>query len=555
MEPERASFGNDEKDFDTLKHPTSILRPEDLARELDEVNGYLSKKEEQIIDHNSETVSPEKEQDFDDEIDIEAIIGEVGDIPAGINGGQVEEPVEVIEEFTDSQINGRDKEEKLISDIDKTLFQTLDVEDDKQSGTETGAKLNFIFKIINRAMSPILGKEIEKNVPKNTIKGAWISGAFISMMFGFDPIVSIISATGLSYISITHGSVGEVVRAAGEATWDAGLIALKVSMKISAAFGLRKNPPRAMLVDSSVDIVPKESIVVGEEIAKLVEEVEDTVMEVESVLEDAIKARDLVASEEDQHEEAERLAEEARLAEIEYLLEEARIEKEAKEAEAELLLEEARLAEEEQFYGKADETVLDVSEEEHIRIGEKKEEVQEGISEETDSSALVETDDEKTIISDEEWEASIQLAEGLSDDLSGDRTEWDAARQLAKELVDEPEEDLFSFNGPNLTDADRMELIGQAARAAVEQFEAARDHENDLDILERTRRNEVKSVLDSTTPRALSNHSEDKEIPQKPNYEQMTVIILKEKLREKGLKLSGRKADLILRLQEYDINA
>ena len=152
MEPERASFGNDEKDFDTLKHPTSILRPEDLARELDEVNGYLSKKEEQIIDHNSETVSPEKEQDFDDEIDIEAIIGEVGDIPAGINGGQVEEPVEVIEEFTDSQINGRDKEEKLISDIDKTLFQTLDVEDDKQSGTETGAKLNFIFKIINRAM-------------------------------------------------------------------------------------------------------------------------------------------------------------------------------------------------------------------------------------------------------------------------------------------------------------------------------------------------------------------------------------------------------------------
>lgn len=549
MEPERASFGNDEKDFDTLKHPTSILRPEDLARELDEANGYLSKKEEQSNDHNSETVSPEKEQDFNDKIDIEAIIGEVGDIPAGIYGGQLEEPVEIIEEFTDSQINGRDKEEKLISEsgrngeeiIDKTLFQTLDVEDDKESGTETGAKLNFIFKIINRAMSPILGKEIEKNVPKNTIKGAWISGAFISMMFGFDPIVSIISATGLSYISITHGSVGEVVRAAGEATWDAGLIALKVSMKISAAFGLGKNPARAMLVDSSVDIVPKESIVVGEEIAKLVEEVEDTIMEVESVLEDAIKARDLVASEEDQHEEAERLAEEARLAEIEYLMEEARIEKEAKEAEAELLLEEARLAEEEQFYGKADETLLDLSEEERIRIGEKKEEVPQGISEETDSSALVETDDE-TIISDEEWEASIQLAEGLSDDLSGDRTEWDAARQLAKELVDEPEEDLFSFNGPNLTDADRMELIGQAARAAVEQFEVARDHENDLDILERTRRNEVKSVLDSTTPRALSNHSEDKEIPQKPNYEQMTVIILKEKLREKGLKLSGRKA-------------
>ena len=411
-------------------------------------------------------------------------------------------------------------------------------------------KYVFLFSV----KSPILGKEIEKNVPKNTIKGAWISGAFISMMFGFDPIVSIISATGLSYISITHGSVGEVVRAAGEATWDAGLIALKVSMKISAAFGLGKNPARAMLVDSSVDIVPKESIVVGEEIAKLVEEVEDTIMEVESVLEDAIKARDLVASEEDQHEEAERLAEEARLAEIEYLMEEARIEKEAKEAEAELLLEEARLAEEEQFYGKADETLLDLSEEERIRIGEKKEEVPQGISEETDSSALVETDDE-TIISDEEWEASIQLAEGLSDDLSGDRTEWDAARQLAKELVDEPEEDLFSFNGPNLTDADRMELIGQAARAAVEQFEVARDHENDLDILERTRRNEVKSVLDSTTPRALSNHSEDKEIPQKPNYEQMTVIILKEKLREKGLKLSGRKADLILRLQEDDVNA
>ena len=66
---------------------------------------------------------------------------------------------------------------------------------------------------------------------------------------------------------------------------------------------LRTSPAHAMMVDSSAYIVPKQSIAVRKgRIAKLVEEApeEDTILEVESVLEDASKARDFIASQEDE---------------------------------------------------------------------------------------------------------------------------------------------------------------------------------------------------------------------------------------------------------------
>jgi len=40
MEPERASGNNSDKDFDKLKPNTSIVKPEDLMKEMKEANGF-----------------------------------------------------------------------------------------------------------------------------------------------------------------------------------------------------------------------------------------------------------------------------------------------------------------------------------------------------------------------------------------------------------------------------------------------------------------------------------------------------------------------------------
>ena len=451
------------------------------------------------------------------------------------------------------------------------------------------------------------------------------------MMGGLDPVTSAISALGLSYVSITPGSAGDVVRAAGEATWDAGLIALKVTSRISAAFGLGYNTadiPAVAVDSSSADLVPKEAISVGEDIAMLVEEVEGTVLEVESVLERSNKARAAIAEEEAQIAEAERLSEEARLAEIEYLLEGAKIEKEAQEAEQEFLAEEARLEEEERLaeMARLEEDALIAEEErlaEEARLEEEEKLVEEermaelaraeearlaeeerfaeeerlaGLARAAEEASLAEEErlaeegrlaemarveaeariaEEKQLaeearleeeeISDEEWEASIQLAQGLSPDLTGENGGWDAARQLAKDLVDEPEEEQHDFNNPDLTDEERMDLIGRAARAAVEEFEAAKQHEDDLEVLEKTRRNEVKSILEEVNGLVNETKGEtevdntnveqpevDNTNVEQPNYQKMTVVDLKGILRTRGLKISGKKAMLIERLQEDD---
>ena len=461
-------------------------------------------------------------------------------------------------------------------------------------------------------------------------------------MGGLDPVTALFTASGLSYVSITPGVSGDIVRAAGEATWDSGLIALKVAKNISAALGV--DTSRIYSVGTAVETD------VGDDIKTLVREVEETVAEVESVLQSTTETKDAWEAEQT----AERLTEEARLAELEYLLEEARIEKESQEFEAEFLAEEARIAEDERLAEisrleedakveeearlaefahlieeervveeakLADEERLveearlaeeervaeeaklaeeerhaeeaKLAEEERIaeeaKLAEEERIVEdaklaeeERIAEEAriageerlageaklaeeerlaGEARLAETanlaektelaEDEEDLIEDDDWEASIQLAEGLS--VTGVKGDWDAARQLAKDLVDEPEDDPINFNAPGLSDDARMELIGQAARAAVEKFEAAKQQEEYLEFQEKSKRNEMKSILQKEGINGLQPEPQARPKPVSPpaegqNYEKMTVVMLKEALRSKGLKISGKKAQLIERL-------
>jgi hypothetical protein len=701
MEPEKA-VGNNEK-VDQMKPPTSILKPEDLMEEIDEASGFS--QWQRSYDGDDEEDDDIFENAFSNELEKSTVEEEEEEAEEVLQAREIEENLE--EELDVAVEADAEAEEEEESATEETFAFEEDGGADESKGLEVAAeaevestkvnpiamasknvaKLNFIFRILNRAMSPIFGREIERNVPKNTIKGAWITGAIISMMGGLDPFTSVFTASGLSYISITPGSAGDIVRAAGEATWDAGLIALKVTTKITSVFGIGYNTYAIPVVDSSNELIPRDGIAVGEEIEMLVEEIEETVNEVETVLENANKAREF----ESQADEAERLSEEARLAEIEYLLEEAKIEKEAKEAEEEYLAEEARLMEEEALAEMArleeearlaeeellaeearleeeerlaelarleeeeriaeaerlqeEERLAEIAraeeearlaeeklaqeerlaemarleeearlaeeerlaeearlEEEAARLAEEerlaemarlKEEArlaeeerlaeeaarlaeEERLAEEArlaKESALEEDDEEdEDYISDEEWEASIQLAEGLSPDITGERGGWDAARQLAKDLVDEAEEEPFRFNNPDLNDQERMEEIGREARLAVEQFEALRQQEEDDE--EEFRKNEVESLLsvlqefdeddtlDENKVNEVESFSIEKQevngledevvIEEKPDYSKMTVVVLKDILRSRGLKVSGKKALLVQRLQEDD---
>jgi len=625
MEPERASGNNSDKDFDKLKPNTSIVKPEDLMKEMKEANGFSEWQgshmpAEEIIDSDND----EEEVDIDamlQEVDIDAMLQEVEEV---LDADDEDEPV--IEQ-AEANIEARadeipEKKEDVVeaaaSAVDSATpaaaaaIAAAQKAEDRFTNKQHLAKQSVLVRVLNRVFSPIFGRVIEKNVPKSTIKGSWISGAFISLVGGLDPITSLFVATGLSYVSVTPGVTGGFVRAAGEATWDSGLIALKVAKNISAALGIETSRPPT--VQSNAVITTQEiETDVGEEIKNLVKEVEETVAEVESVLQSTTETRDAWEAEET----AERLAEEARHAEIEYLLEEARIEKEAQEFEKEFLAEEARIAEDEKLVEEArieEEAKLEeearlfelarigeesrfveetrlveeelfaeearLAEEERLveyarlaeeqrlaekyRIGEArlveetrivKEEAR--IAEEARLAEEAKLAEEVDEIDDDDWQASIQLAEGLSTDVNGSTGNWDAARQLAKDLVDEPEDEPIDFNTPGLSDEKRMELIGHAARAAVEKFEAAKHEEEEFEVQEKSKRNEMKSLLQKEGMNGLNTEPEPQPASSKQdtevlNYEKMTVVLLKDALRSRGLKMSGRKAELIERLRADD---
>ena len=127
-------------------------------------------------------------------------------------------------------------------------------------------------------------------------------------------------------------------------------------------------------------------------------------------------------------------------------------------------------------------------------------------------------------INQDDWEASIQLANqlsGLSDNVDSPVVEADPILQV--ELGD--------------LSADEEELLGKAAREAVRKYEEEmKKKKTAKDIL-------LQSSLDGDT----MNPEKEKDT----DYTSMTVAQLKEILRSKGLKVGGKKSELIDRLMGF----
>lgn len=139
-------------------------------------------------------------------------------------------------------------------------------------------------------------------------------------------------------------------------------------------------------------------------------------------------------------------------------------------------------------------------------------------------------DDDDDVIDDEDWEASVRLANqlaGIEDFEGGDINMNDMDDFLKVELDD-------------LTQ-DEEELLGKAAREAVRKYEEEM----------RLRRNEKQTARSSWDEELVVKSNVQEEAGEdntEADYSQMTIAELKDILRSRGLKVSGKKGELIERL-------
>eukprot|EP00559_Dactyliosolen_fragilissimus_P006287 CAMPEP_0184871454 /NCGR_PEP_ID=MMETSP0580-20130426/40728_1 /TAXON_ID=1118495 /ORGANISM="Dactyliosolen fragilissimus" /LENGTH=612 /DNA_ID=CAMNT_0027374115 /DNA_START=483 /DNA_END=2321 /DNA_ORIENTATION=- len=250
----------------------------------------------------------------------------------------------------------------------------------------------------------------------------------------------------------------------------------------------------------------------------------------------------LIAQEKEREEEARLIAEAEEEERLEAALRQAEEEARLAAEEAERLIAEAeeaaRLLDEEMNY--AD----DKSEEQDLKskdteMGE--EELQEIQS---DLEQPMQQYKEAEFILEDEWEASIKLggdafSEGkTSSPPTEEKDQWESAHEYAKSLSEE------SLTSNSIEESIDMEELGKAARRAVELFE----RETNTNVMDDDD-DEMNDPLDDISDTNIVNGVDILETKETENYENLTVVKLKEMLRSRGLKVSGRKADLIERLR------
>lgn len=380
-----------------------------------------------------------------------------------------------------------------------------------------------VGEALKKLWDPIVSVEIEKGVPSETIKGAALTSILTSVfVLGVNPMmVSAIAAAAVSgaYVAVTPGPGGKVMRSLGRFSW-----VLKKSI--------------VNLVEDKVGIKKNISVDDDEDLGKILKEARNAVklvkneMKPESPQDKAkrISEQVRITAEEETRKEQEEL--ERQQAEMKAKEEEAArlAEEEAKLAEEAAMLaeEEAKLAEEEAARLAEEEAKL--AEEEAARLAEEEERLAAEEEEEEEES-----DDE---IDEDDWEESIQLAQkldGFTEQMNGDSDQWKEAQDLAKQLALESNEEVTAQ-----MDEPDMEDLGRAARAAVEQYEAQMKQESEFE--EKIKHKQQGQAVESSSSDSESNDATD--------FESMKVVELKDELRSRGLKVSGRKAELIERLKQ-----
>jgi hypothetical protein len=353
------------------------------------------------------------------------------------------------------------------------------------------------------------------------VKGAVLLTAGLALLTSKGIIISGAAGVGAAVAAIQRGTVGDVFRTVGGATWDAAEASAKLYKQATAdgkMVGLTKE--LAATVAGAVHKVQG-----AEERVKESYEGSDT--------------EEITAAEESLEESSEDLTR---------ILEEAEVA--IGQADAAMALADETL-------GKNDEEEEDISEDEEV-YDESEEEEMARLREElrmAEGDVLEDEDVEETVDEDkDEWGATLEIAQqgidgkivGIDEVINDDgaKADWDAAGMLAQELQqaggEDDDEEAFTSDDSDMDAVDDMlpegdlDDIARAAREAVAMMEGAnfgvQVNINGDDFAEEP----------TETIRILRDWSK------------LTVAKLRDELRNRGLGAYGKKADLIAALEKYD---
>jgi len=438
-------------------------------------------------------------------------------------------------------------------------------------------------------LDPIINPTIAKDVEPYVIQGAAINGAFLSLLaslaisgpfaLGWSTLISMMTfAIITSYIAITEGTLGAIFRSVGYTTIEVNelineqvnLISGELEVDSVADALLEKpyskpNPPIAereeveRAAESEADEArakaeaEQNAIAEGEaRLAEMAAKVEAERIEKERLAAEKAEAerieQERLAAAKAERIEQERLAAEAeaeRMEQERLAAEEAeaeRIEQERLAREKELFEEEKRAREEEEALARFE--AQRVAEEHRLAEQRAAEEEQRLLEEQAaaarEAVRLMELDDEgedfdeEDELSDEDYESSALLANellGVSPAIGGD-------------LMDELTDEFLQVEMNGLTEEEE-DALGKAAREAV------RKYEEEMRMKE-TQKKDIRTSWDDemVSPTFRDDDTPPSKAEEEPiDYSKMTVAQLKDLLRSKGMKLSGKKAELIERLE------
>ena len=292
----------------------------------------------------------------------------------------------------------------------------------------------------------------------------------------------------------------------------------------------------------------EEARAAAEEQARLKAEEEAQAAEEQRLLEErALRAEDEArakAAEAQAKAAAEELArlkaeEEAQAAEEQRLLEEQALRAE-EEARAKAAEAQAKAAAEELAQLKAEEEAQ--AAEEQRLLAEQAEAAREAVRVMEEQEALMSDDDgDDDELDDDDWEAAVALANEL---------QGTPSPSVGGDVMDDIGDDLLQMEIDSLT-TEEEDALGKAAREAVRKYEEEM-------AMKKSEKQAVRSSWDDEmvgTPSMTGAFQvEAEDAPSGPaatvDYSKMTVAKLKDELRSRGLKVSGKKAELIERLQD-----
>jgi len=495
---------------------------------------------------------------------------------------------DVSSDFSDNSIDNRaDKELKNSQFVEEKDGDDRNTEVDEQEQSEFEIKgwRDDTFESIDNVIKPL--SKIQDGVPTDRVKGAAIAATALTFLASKGVVAS--GAIGLSaaYISTSKSVAGDLMRTIGEMTWDATETASKLldKLSITPSFG-EVDKTIVNKYNTSKPIVTRSNVDEGE-LAFIEAEGDGNLVNIlkqaESVIGEADNA--IAKAEADQKEKVKQSIEE----ELKKL------------AEMDAISEQKRIADEMNLTDEIEEKARGANNEETTK-GEKLE-AEDGIEgtseskkERTAKATKSDKDEElkgdDIIFDEDQILAAVELAQDMIegkivgvDDIINDsstKAEWDAAGLLANELL----QDIDASFDADIGD-EKVEALGQAAKKAVAAFESEQeeadkalldqkerwadsmiqeDAEEDvydydfkdmddlfsatnLDEIARAARAAVEANISSA--RDIEKSISEEIIPE--NWSSLKVIELKEELKKRGLKTSGKKADLVSRLEQSDL--